>query len=174
MNDATVDSAWRLHRKRVLDVCYQVLGTLADAEDAVSDTFARLTRNGTAGIDDIEGWLVTVAGRVCLDRLRADRARSRYVGPWLPEPDPADQVTLDDSVRLALLAVLRTLSPAERVAFVLHDVFGLTFEEVGQPEAGEPGQDPRSARTRSPASKCLPRRPAMSPSSSRRRAGPAT
>jgi RNA polymerase sigma-70 factor (ECF subfamily) len=141
MNDSTVDSAWRLHRKRVLDVCYRVLGTLADAEDAVSETFARLTRSGTERIDDVEGWLVAVAGRVCLDRLRADRARSRYVGPWLPEPlidhcgtepDPADRVTLDDSVRLALLTVLQTLSPAERVAFVLHDVFGLTFEEVGR------------------------------------------
>jgi RNA polymerase sigma-70 factor (ECF subfamily) len=140
MSDATVDSAWRLYRKRVLDVCYRVLGTLTDAEDAVSDTFARLTRNGTEDIDDVEGWLVTVAARVCLDRLRADRTRSRYVGPWLPEPvidpastepDPADRVTLDDTVRLALLTVLQTLSPAERVAFVLHDVFGLTFQEVG-------------------------------------------
>jgi RNA polymerase sigma-70 factor (ECF subfamily) len=82
-----------------------------------------------------------VAGRVCLDRLRADHTRNRYIGPWLPEPlidlagteaDPADIVTLDDSVRLALLTVLQALSPAERVAFVLHDVFGLTFEEVGQ------------------------------------------
>jgi RNA polymerase sigma-70 factor (ECF subfamily) len=141
MNDATVDSAWRLHRKRVLDVCYRVLGTLADAEDAVSETYARLARDGAEGIGDVEGWLVTVAGRVCLDRLRADRSRSRYVGPWLPEPvtdpagsepDPADRVTLDDSVRLALLTVLQALSPAERVAFVLHDVFGLTFTEVGQ------------------------------------------
>jgi len=114
MNDSTVDSAWRLHRKRVLDVCYRVLGTLADAEDAVSETFARLTRSGTERIDDVEGWLVTVAGRVCLDRLRADRARSRYVGPWLPEPlidsggtepDPADRVTLDDSADFRVAGV---------------------------------------------------------------------
>lgn len=141
MNGPTVEDTWRLHHRRVLDVCYRVLGTLADAEEAVSETFVRLTRNGTEGIDDVEGWLVTVAGRVCLDRLRADRTRSKYVGPWLPEPlldppgvepDPADRVTLDDSVRLALLAVLQTLSPPERVAFVLHDVFGLTFEEVGR------------------------------------------
>jgi RNA polymerase sigma-70 factor (ECF subfamily) len=118
-----------------------MLGTLADAEDSVSETFARLTRNGTEGIDDLAGWLVTVAGRVCLDRIRSDRARRRYVGPWLPqpivdpagtEPDPADRVTLDDTVRLALLTVLQTLSPAERVAFLLHDVFGLTFSEIGE------------------------------------------
>src|SRR5215471_19944276 len=116
--DATADTvagAWRLHRRRVLDVCYRMLGTLADAEDAVQETYARLVQRGTGDLDDVAGWLVTVAGRVCLDRLRADRVRSRYVGPWLPspvlqphssEPDPADRVTLDDSVRFALLTVL--------------------------------------------------------------------
>jgi RNA polymerase sigma-70 factor (ECF subfamily) len=151
MSDTSIDQAWRLHRRRVLDVCYRLLGTVPDAEDAVSETFARLARAGAGGIDDLEGWLVTVAGRVCLDRLRADRARSRYVGPWLPgpvlepagaEPDPADRVTLDDSVRLALLTVLQRLSPAERVAFVLHDVFGLTFAEV----AAVVGRSPAASR----------------------------
>jgi len=137
----TVSEAWRLHRRRVLDVCYRMLGTLADAEDAVQETYARLVQRGTGDLDDVAGWLVTVAGRVYLDRLRADRVRSRYIGPWLPspvlqprssEPDPADRVTLDDSVRFALLAVLEQLSPAERVAFVLHDVFGLTFKQVAE------------------------------------------
>ncbi|MFJ9370772.1 RNA polymerase sigma factor SigJ [Nocardia sp. NPDC101769] len=146
-----IEQAWHLHRRRVLDVSYRMLGTLVDAEDAVQETFARLTRHGCEGIDDVEGWLVTVAGRVCLDRLRADRTRARYVGPWLPEPlvepagtdlDPADQVTLDDSVRLALLAALHALSPAERVAFVLHDVFGVSFEEI----AGVVGRSPAAAR----------------------------
>ena len=137
----TVSEAWRLHRRRVLDVCYRMLGTLADAEDAVQETYARLVQRGTGDLDDVAGWLITVAGRVCLDRLRADRVRSRYIGPWLPspvlqprssEPDPADRVTLDDSVRFALLAVLEQLSPAERVAFVLHDVFGLSFKQVAE------------------------------------------
>ncbi|WP_054813356.1 sigma-70 family RNA polymerase sigma factor [Nocardia arizonensis] len=141
MTEPTVDIAWRRHRKRVLDVCYRMLGTLTDAEDAVQETFARLTRTGVDGIDDVEGWLVKVAGRVCLDVLRAGSTRRKYIGPWLPEPlvepvgdepDPGDRVTLDESVRLALLALLRTLAPAERVAFVLHDVFGLTFEEIGE------------------------------------------
>src|SRR5262245_10063249 len=82
----TVAEAWRLHRRRMLDVCCRMLGTLADAEDAVQETYARLVQRGTGDLDDVGGWLVTVAGRVCLDRLRADRVRSRYVGPWLPSP----------------------------------------------------------------------------------------
>ena len=138
--DTAVTEAWIAHRRRVLDVCYRMLGTLVDAEDASQDTFLRLARNGLEGIDDIVGWLVTVAGRVCLDRLRADTTRRRYIGPWLPTPivdqrasvDPADQITLDDSVRIALLTMLQQLSPAERVVFVLHDVFGLTFEQIAE------------------------------------------
>lgn len=141
MTDSTVEALWHEHRKRVLDVSYRMLGTLTDAEDAMQETFVRLTRADVDGIEDVEGWLVTVAGRVCLDMLRASGTRRRYVGPWLPEPlieqfasapDPADRVTLDDTVRIALLAVLHTLSPAERVAFVLHDVFGLTFEAIAE------------------------------------------
>ena len=137
--DEAVTAAWVTHRRRVLDVCYRMLGTLAEAEDAVQETFLRLARHGATGIDDIEGWLVTVSGRVCLDRLRADTVRRRYIGPWLPEPildrrqpgaDPADRVTLDDTVSIALLVVLERLSPAERTAFVLHDVFGLTFTQI--------------------------------------------
>ena len=116
-----------------------MLGTLCDADDVVQETFARLTRHGMVGIDDVLGWLVTTAGRICLDRLRSDAIRRRYVGPWLPEPfvelpgreiDPADRVTLDDNVRLALLVVLETLTPAERTVFVLHDAFGLDFDRI--------------------------------------------
>jgi RNA polymerase sigma-70 factor (ECF subfamily) len=148
ISDDSVAAAWRSHRRRVLDVCYRMLGTLADAEDAVQETYARLARRGTGDIDDTVGWLVTVAGRVCLDRLRADKARRDYVGPWLPEPlvearsqepDPADRVTLDDSVSIALLEVMERLSPPERTAFVLHDVFGLTFDQVADAVGRTPG-----------------------------------
>jgi RNA polymerase sigma-70 factor, ECF subfamily len=143
-----VASAWQAHRRRVLDIGYRMLGTLSDAEDAAQETYLRLVRTGVDGIDDVEGWLVTVAGRVCLDKLRADTTRARYVGPWLPEPlvdlpgaepDPADRVTLDDSVRIALLTVLEQLTPTERLSFVLHDVFGLTFEQVAPIVGRSPG-----------------------------------
>jgi RNA polymerase sigma-70 factor (ECF subfamily) len=136
-----VTRAWENHRRRVLDVCYRMLGTLIDAEDAVQETYARLLRHDSGEIDDVEAWLITAAARVCLDKLRADGVRRRYVGPWLPspileprstEPDPADRITLDDSVRFALLAVMEQLSPPERVALVMHDVFGLTFGQIAE------------------------------------------
>src|SRR5439155_13878686 len=139
--DPRVAEAWRDHRQRLMDVAYRMLGSVSDAEDAVQEAYARLVRNGVDGIDDVRGWLVTVTSRLCLDQLRsAQSQRTSYVGPWLPEPvvdvpslgvDPADRVTLDDSVRMALLVVLEQLSPAERTAFVLHDVFQLSFDEVG-------------------------------------------
>jgi RNA polymerase sigma-70 factor, ECF subfamily len=105
----------------------------------VQDAFTRLLAVAVDEIDDIRGWLVVAVTRLCLDRLRSARSRHEvYVGPWLPEPvipssegiDPADRVTLDDSVRMAMLIVLERLSPAERAAFVLHDVFQFSFEEV--------------------------------------------
>jgi RNA polymerase sigma-70 factor (ECF subfamily) len=138
--DPRIAEAWRDHRQRLMDVAYRMLGTLSEAEDAVQEAYARLMRNGVDGIDDLRGWLVTVTSRVCLDQLRsAESRRTSYVGPWLPEPvidapalgiDPADRITLDDSVRMALLVVLEQLSPAERTAFVLHDVFQMSFEDV--------------------------------------------
>ena len=138
--DVALTAAWIANRRRVLDVCYRMLGTLVDAEDASQETFLRLARHGVDSIDDVVGWLVTAAGRVCLDRLRADTTRRSYIGPWLPAPilegdvsaDPANQITLDDSVRIALLTVLERLSPAERVVFVLHDVFAMTFELIAE------------------------------------------
>jgi RNA polymerase sigma-70 factor, ECF subfamily len=139
-NTALTD-AWREHRRYLLDVAYRMLGSLTEAEDVVQEAYARLVRVHPAGIEDLRGWLVVVVTRLCLDQLRSARVRHEtYVGPWLPEPlvlpdgrepDPAERVTLDDSVRMALLVVLERLTPNERAAFVLHDVFGFSFDDVG-------------------------------------------
>lgn len=138
--DPALAGVWREHHRYLLDVAYRMLGSVCEAEDIVQDAFARLLRVDLSGIQDVRGWLVVVATRLCLDQLRSARSRREvYVGPWLPEPviqtpgqqlDPADRVTLDDSVRMAMLLVLERLSPAERAAFVLHDVFQFSFEEV--------------------------------------------
>src|SRR5438309_8337445 len=137
-DDAAFADAWREYRRYVLDVAYRMLGSVSDAEDVVQETFARLLKQDADQIQDDRGWLVVVATRLCLDQLRSARSRREsYVGPWLPEPviegetdDPADRITLDDSVRMAMLVVLERLTPAERAAFVLHDVFRFSFEDV--------------------------------------------
>lgn len=137
------DAGFQALRPRLLGVAYSLLGSLDEAEDVVQDAWLRL-RAAKAGEDgdeiaDVTGWLVVTVSRLALDVLRsARRRREEYVGPWLPEPvltaaapDPAERVTLDESMSMAMLVVLESLSPAERTAFVLHDVFGLTFAEVG-------------------------------------------
>jgi RNA polymerase sigma-70 factor, ECF subfamily len=127
-------------RPRLLRLAYSELGDLGEAEDVVQEAWLRLERTGAEAIDDLDAWLTTVVGRLALDTLRSARARREtYVGPWLPEPlvssgadDPADRITLDESVSYALLAVLEQLSPAERTAFVLHDIFDVPFNEVAE------------------------------------------
>ena len=111
-----------------------MLGDVGDAEDVAQEAFLRLSRADVNEIDDVRGWLTVVASRLCLDQVRSARARYERPGDRFtrragrrPRPDPADRVTLDDEVRTALLEVLRRLSPGERVAFVLHDVFGGPF-----------------------------------------------
>ncbi|MGW5265438.1 RNA polymerase sigma factor SigJ [Microbispora sp. NPDC004025] len=135
-----LDAEFQALRPRLLGVAYGLLGSLDEAEDVVQDAWLRLrTAKAAAGdeIRDVTGWLVVTVSRLALDVLRsARRRREEYVGPWLPEPvlmgpDPAERVTLDESMSMAMLVVLESLSPAERTAFVLHDVFGLTFAEVG-------------------------------------------
>jgi RNA polymerase sigma-70 factor (ECF subfamily) len=147
--DRSVTAAERFAqaRPRLLRLAYTELGDLDEAEDVVQEAWLRLERSDEHAIENLDGWLTTVVGRLALDRLRSARARrERYVGPWLPEPfgseDPADRVTLDESVSYALLAVLEQLSPAERTAFVLHDVFGLPFGEV----ADVVGRTPEAVR----------------------------
>ncbi|MFI9425773.1 sigma-70 family RNA polymerase sigma factor [Streptomyces achromogenes] len=135
------------YRGHLRAVAYRMLGSAAEAEDAVQEAWVRLSRSGTGEVTNLGGWLTTVVGRVCLDMLRSRRTRgeepleSRLPAPS-EEPDPAQRALLADSVGLALLVVLDTLSPAERLAFVLHDMFGVPFEEI----AGVLGRTPASAR----------------------------
>ncbi len=131
-------------RRQLINLAYRLLGSLAEAEDAVQETYARwyaLTPEQQQAIENPPAWLTKVAGRICLDVLGSARVRrEQYVGEWLPEPlpeptewrpdDPAERVTLDESVNMAFLVVLESMTPAERVAFILHDVFRYSFAEV--------------------------------------------
>jgi RNA polymerase sigma-70 factor (ECF subfamily) len=134
----TVAERFAQARPRLLRLAYSELGDIGEAEDVVQEAWLRLDRVDTDAIENLDGWLTTVVARLALDRLTSARARREtYIGPWLPEPvtsddDPADRVTLDESVSYALLAVLEQLSPAERTAFLLHDVFDMPFGEIGE------------------------------------------
>jgi RNA polymerase sigma-70 factor, ECF subfamily len=128
------------HRPRLRAVAYRMLGSLAEADDAVQDTWLRLSRSGADDVENLGGWLTTVTARVCLNMLRARSCRREEPAPaHLPdfavsldaEPQPEEQALLADSVGLALLVVLDTLTPDERLAFVLHDLFDLPFAEIG-------------------------------------------
>ena len=126
------------HRAHLQAVAYRMLGSPSEAEDAVQESWLRLNRSDASEVENMRGWLTTVVARVCLDMLRARRTRREdLVGSELPEPvvthpanGPEEETILADSVDLALLVVLDTLTPAERLAFVLHDMFGMPFEEI--------------------------------------------
>lgn len=140
LSSAVAEAAWREHRQRILDIGYRMMGTISDAEDIAQEVFIKLLAVDVDELDDVLGWLVTVTSRLCVDRLRRhENSRRSYVGPWLPEPviavggdSVSDRITLDESVRMALLVVLDRLSPAERAAFVLHDIFSVPFAEIGE------------------------------------------
>lgn len=127
---------WAQHVDRLRAIAYRLLGSVTDTEDVLQDVFLRLQGTDTARIREPAAWLTTVVTRLCINQLSSARARREtYVGPWLPEPiatspDPADDAVLVESVDAAFLVVLEALTPAERVAFVLHDVFGHPFAEV--------------------------------------------
>jgi RNA polymerase sigma-70 factor (ECF subfamily) len=135
-------AAFSQARPRLVRVAYAILGSHSEAEDVTADCWFRLVAADKGEpVRDVEAWAVVAVSRMALDVLRSARVRrEQYVGPWLPEPviaspdettaDPADKVTLADEVGYALLVVMETLSPAERTAFVLHDLFGMTFDEV--------------------------------------------
>ena len=143
------------HRSHLRAVAYRMLGSISEADDAVQEAWLRLSRSETSGVENLGGWLTTVVGRVCLDMLRSRTSRrvvplGEPLGTRVPEPlvsradgiDPEHEALLADSVGLALLVVLQTLTPAERLAFVLHDMFSVPFEEI----APVVGRSPTAAR----------------------------
>jgi RNA polymerase sigma-70 factor (ECF subfamily) len=138
------------HRAHLRAVAYRMLGSLTEADDAVQDAWLRAARAGADDVDNLGGWLTTVVARVCLNMLRSRRRREEPAGAHVPDPvvspvepsQPDDEAVLADSVGLALLVVLDTMAPAERLAFVLHDMFGLPFEEI----APMVGRSPAAAR----------------------------
>ena len=144
------------HRQHLESVAYRMLGSRTEAEDAVQEAWLRLSRSDAETVENLVGWLTTVVARVSLDMLRSRRARREdYAGSWLPEPivtienGPEDEAVLADSVRLALLVVLETLTPVERLAFVLHDMFGMPFEEIAPiVERSEPATRQLASRAR--------------------------
>ncbi|HEX6392705.1 MAG TPA: RNA polymerase sigma factor SigI [Acidimicrobiales bacterium] len=153
MSDPSANSefsaAWTDHRAHIVDVAFRMLGDIGAAEDVVQEAFSRLAKTKPGEVLDARGWLTVVTSRLCLDRIRSARTKRELVYDFTgrepaapltrPELDPADRVTLDDSVRLALLVMMQRLSPSERVVLVLHDVFQMRFEDiantVGRPVA---------------------------------------
>jgi RNA polymerase sigma-70 factor (ECF subfamily) len=139
---AKISQAYRDHRPHLVDLAFRMLGDIGAAEDVVQDAFTRLMAAKLSEIEDQRGWLIVVTSRLCLDQIKSARSRRErahdaseieFVAP--PQPglaDPADRVTFDDGVRLALLVVLQQLSPAERVVFVLHDIFQMPFDTVAE------------------------------------------
>jgi RNA polymerase sigma-70 factor (ECF subfamily) len=145
---STLAERFEALRPRLLRIAYGQLGSLAEAEDVLQDAWLRLQRVDTDEIRDLEGWLITTVSRLALDTLKSARVqREAYVGPWLPEPlvsepGPEEATVRADDVSLALLVVLESLSAAERTVFVMHDVFGYSFDEV----AATLGTSPAAAR----------------------------
>ena len=146
MTDPTTDQEWlaerfETNRAHLRGVAYRMLGSLSEAEDAVQEAWIRLSRADTSEVENLRAWLTTVVARVCLNQLRSRRTRREApLEPFIADPivsprsggDPEYEALLGDSIGLALLAVLETLTPAERVAFVLHDVFAVPFEEIAE------------------------------------------
>ncbi len=147
MNYNWLAERFEADRTRLQAVAYRLLGSASEADDAVQEAWLRLSRSDTSEVENLNGWLTTVVVRVCLDMLRSRRSRREEPlaldGEIIPDAaDPEREAMLAESVGLAMLAVLQRLAPAERVAFVLHDVFGVSFDEI----AGIVGRSPVAAR----------------------------
>ncbi len=138
LTGALAEADWEAHRPAVFGAAYRILGTVAEAEDVTQEVWLRAAAADLSEVRDLRAWLVTVAARTSYNVLKSARVRREsYIGPWLPEPlltgpDAAAQVLVDESVSTAMLVVMETLGPAERVALVLHDVFGLSYEEIAR------------------------------------------
>ncbi|MGW5363395.1 RNA polymerase sigma factor SigJ [Actinopolymorpha pittospori] len=151
----TLGAEWERHRPAVFGVAYRLLGGVADAEDVTQDVWLRAAGADLQDVDDLRAWLVTVAARRSYDILKSARfRRETYVGPWLPEPlltgpDASEPVLVDESVSTAMLVIMEELSPPERVAFVLHDVFGLEFGRIADVlDVSVPGARQLASRAR--------------------------
>jgi RNA polymerase sigma factor (sigma-70 family) len=165
---------FQAHRSQLRAVAYRLLGSLSEADDAVQETWLRLDRADTTDVANLGGWLTTVVGRICLDMLRARAARREVsLDSRLPDPilssaeaaDPEQVALLADSVAWALLVVLETLPPAERIAFVLHDTFAVPFDEI----ADIVGRSPAATRQLASRARRRVRQATVDP-----RAGPGT
>ena len=163
---ALAEADWEEHRPAVFGAAYRILGTVAEAEDVTQEVWLRADAADLSDVRDLRAWLVTVAARTSYNVLKSARVRREsYVGPWLPEPlltgpDAAAQVLMDESVSTAMLVVMETLTPAERVALVLHDVFDLPFGRIAEVLGGTPAASRKlasRARARVAAVKEQPR-----------------
>ncbi|MFI0448255.1 RNA polymerase sigma factor SigJ [Actinomadura sp. 6N118] len=138
MTTVALEGEWERHRPAVFGVAYRLLGGVADAEDVVQEVWLRASSADLSAVRDLRAWLVTVAARLSYNVLKSARVRREcYVGPWLPEPlltgpDAAEPVLVDESVGTAMLIVMEELTPPERVAFVLHDVFDVPFDQIAE------------------------------------------
>jgi RNA polymerase sigma factor (sigma-70 family) len=165
----TLGAEWEIHRPAVFGVAYRLLGSVADAEDVAQDAWLRAAGADLEKVDDLRAWLITVAARRSYDILKSARVRREtYLGPWLPEPlltgpDASEPVLVDESVSSAMLLIMEELSPPERVALVMHDVFGMEFGRIAEMlDVSVPGARQLASRARRRVAKAKQSAPQVS------------
>ncbi|NUW46234.1 RNA polymerase sigma factor SigJ [Nonomuraea rhodomycinica] len=168
LTGAPAEADWKAHRPAVFGAAYRILGTVTEAEDVTQEVWLRAAAADLSGVRDLRAWLVTLAARTSYNVLKSARVRREsYVGPWLPEPlltgpDAAAQVLMDESVSTAMLVVMETLTPAERVALVLHDVFDFPFGRIAEVLGGTPAASRKLASRARARIAAVDRRPRAS------------